>query len=282
MSISWAAPPGEGVRRCARRGHAPEAVLVRSLQVEERRRPGRRRRVARGLRRGGGRRRGGARAHRRSGGQRRARPSEPPRQRRHADVPRGAGREIADEHEALEVELLDREAIEERGMGAFASVAQGSHVEPRLIVLRYRPSGATGPHLAFVGKAVTFDTGGISIKPSAKMQEMKFDMSGGAAVIEAMAAIAELGRVGHRHSCGAVHGEHAERPRREARRHRDRDERHDDRGEQHGRRGTPDPRRRALLRGRAGRRADRGPRDPHRRDPRGARPHLLRAVLERR
>jgi leucyl aminopeptidase len=102
-------------------------------------------------------------------------------------------REIADEHEALELELLDREAIVERGMGAFASVAQGSHVEPRLIVLRYRPSGTTGPHLAFVGKAVTFDTGGISIKPSAKMQEMKFDMSGGAAVIEAMAGIAELG-----------------------------------------------------------------------------------------
>ena len=102
-------------------------------------------------------------------------------------------REIADQHEALELELLDREAIVERGMGAFASVAQGTHVEPRLIVLRYRPSGASGPHLAFVGKAVTFDTGGISIKPSAKMQEMKFDMSGGAAVIEAMAAIAELG-----------------------------------------------------------------------------------------
>jgi leucyl aminopeptidase len=102
-------------------------------------------------------------------------------------------REIADDHEALELELLDREAIVERGMGAFASVAQGSHAEPRLIVLRYRPPGASGPHLAFVGKAVTFDTGGISIKPSAKMQEMKFDMSGGAAVIEAMAGIAELG-----------------------------------------------------------------------------------------
>jgi leucyl aminopeptidase len=101
--------------------------------------------------------------------------------------------EISDQHEALEVELLDRDAIVSRGMGAFASVAQGSHVEPRLIVLRYRPSGATGQHLAFVGKAVTFDTGGISIKPSAKMQEMKFDMSGGAAVIEAMAGIAELG-----------------------------------------------------------------------------------------
>jgi leucyl aminopeptidase len=101
--------------------------------------------------------------------------------------------EIADQHEELEVELLDRDAIVSRGMGAFASVAQGSHVEPRLIVLRYRPQGASGPHLGFVGKAVTFDTGGISIKPSAKMQEMKFDMSGGAAVIEAMAGIAELG-----------------------------------------------------------------------------------------
>jgi leucyl aminopeptidase len=101
--------------------------------------------------------------------------------------------EIADQHATLEVEVLDREAILARGMGAFASVAQGSHVEPRLIVLRYRPSGASGLHLGFVGKAVTFDTGGISIKPSAKMQDMKFDMSGGAAVIESMAAIAELG-----------------------------------------------------------------------------------------
>src|SRR6185312_3194542 len=77
--------------------------------------------------------------------------------------------------------------------GAFAAVAQGSVAEPRLIVLRYRPPNATGPHLAFVGKAVTFDTGGISIKPAAKMQEMKFDMSGGAAVLEATAAIAQLG-----------------------------------------------------------------------------------------
>jgi leucyl aminopeptidase len=101
--------------------------------------------------------------------------------------------EIAEQHDALEVELLDRDAIVARGMGAFASVAQGSHTEPRLIVLRYRPSGGGKPHLGFVGKAVTFDTGGISIKPSAKMQEMKFDMSGGAAVIESMAGIATLG-----------------------------------------------------------------------------------------
>ena len=100
--------------------------------------------------------------------------------------------EIAAEHDTLEVELLDRAAIVARGMGAFASVAQGTDTEPRLIVLRYRPPDATGPHLAYVGKAVTFDTGGISIKPSSKMQEMKFDMSGGAAVLEAAGAIAAL------------------------------------------------------------------------------------------
>ena len=101
--------------------------------------------------------------------------------------------EIAEEHETLEVELLDRDAIAARGMGAFIAVAQGTDVDPRLIVLRHRPAGARGPHLGFVGKAVTFDTGGISIKPSAKMHEMKFDMSGGAAVIEATGAIAQLG-----------------------------------------------------------------------------------------
>jgi leucyl aminopeptidase len=101
--------------------------------------------------------------------------------------------EIADQHDALEVELFDREAIEAMGMGAFAAVAQGSHTEPRLIVLRYRPPGAAGPHLGYVGKGVTFDTGGISIKPSSKMQEMKYDMSGAAAVIEATGAIARLG-----------------------------------------------------------------------------------------
>jgi leucyl aminopeptidase len=101
--------------------------------------------------------------------------------------------EIADDYESLEVELLDRDAIEAHGMGAFVAVAQGSVAEPRLIVLRYRPSGAAGPHLGYVGKAVTFDTGGISIKPAPKMQEMKFDMSGGAAVLEATEAIARLG-----------------------------------------------------------------------------------------
>jgi leucyl aminopeptidase len=101
-------------------------------------------------------------------------------------------REIADGHASLSFEAFDRDAIKSMGMGSFAAVAQGTYVEPRLIVLRYSGPDPKGPHLGLVGKAVTFDSGGISIKPAGKMHEMKFDMSGGAAVLEAMGAIAEL------------------------------------------------------------------------------------------
>ncbi len=104
---------------------------------------------------------------------------------------------LAGEIEALSVEVEGRAGIAARGMGAFAAVAQGSEQEPALITLRYEPPGGAvsegTPTLGFVGKAVTFDSGGISLKPGAKMAEMKFDMSGGAAVIEAVAAIARLG-----------------------------------------------------------------------------------------
>lgn len=94
----------------------------------------------------------------------------------------------------IELEVHDREWIENKGMGAFASVANGGPVEPRLIVMQYRGApDSDAPTLGFVGKAVTFDTGGISLKPSGKMEEMKFDMSGGAAVLEATGAIAKLG-----------------------------------------------------------------------------------------
>ena len=92
----------------------------------------------------------------------------------------------------LSVQTEGRAGIESRGMGAFAAVAQGSEQEPALITIHYEGPGASGPTLGFVGKAVTFDSGGISLKPGAKMAEMKFDMSGGAAVIEAVAAIARL------------------------------------------------------------------------------------------
>jgi leucyl aminopeptidase len=102
-------------------------------------------------------------------------------------------RELAAELGTLTVETMGRAEIEAAGMGAFAGVARGSHEEPQLITIRYAPADATGPVLGLVGKAVTFDSGGISLKPGMKMSEMKFDMSGGAAVLEATGAIARLG-----------------------------------------------------------------------------------------
>src|SRR4051794_9454673 len=101
-------------------------------------------------------------------------------------------RDLADRFDSLSVEVLGRDEIVAKGMGAFAAVAQGTDREPQLITFSYE-GAAGGPHLGFVGKGVTFDTGGISIKPAAKMHEMKSDMSGAAAVIEARGAIAELG-----------------------------------------------------------------------------------------
>jgi leucyl aminopeptidase len=99
----------------------------------------------------------------------------------------------AAEIDGLEAEALGPDEIAKLRMGGLAAVAQGSEQEPRLIVMRYDGSGGSGELLGLVGKAITFDTGGISIKPASKMHEMKFDMSGGAAVIEATAAVALLG-----------------------------------------------------------------------------------------
>ncbi len=104
----------------------------------------------------------------------------------------GRAGEIAAAHDAVSVEVLGREEIAAKDMGGLVAVSQGSAEDPRLIVLRYA-GGGTGPTLGLVGKGVTFDTGGISLKPSASMHEMKMDMSGAAAVLEAVAAIAELG-----------------------------------------------------------------------------------------
>jgi leucyl aminopeptidase len=99
--------------------------------------------------------------------------------------------QIAGAHEPITAEVFGRAEIEQRGMGGLAAVARGSAEEPQLIALRYQ-GGAQGETLGLVGKAVTFDTGGISIKPASKMEEMKMDMSGGAAVLEGVGAIAEL------------------------------------------------------------------------------------------
>jgi leucyl aminopeptidase len=93
----------------------------------------------------------------------------------------------------LKSEIYGPDKIKEMKMGAFWSVAQGSVEEPRLIVMRYEPSGAPEkPVLGLVGKGITFDSGGISIKPSDGMEKMKYDMAGGAAMIGAMRAIAQL------------------------------------------------------------------------------------------
>jgi leucyl aminopeptidase len=103
-------------------------------------------------------------------------------------------REIASESEHLSSEALGPDEIREQGMGALAAVAQGSDNPARLLVLKYDPPDAkAGLVLGLVGKAITFDTGGISLKPSLHMEDMKGDMAGGAAVIEATGAIAELG-----------------------------------------------------------------------------------------
>ena len=93
----------------------------------------------------------------------------------------------------LSVEVLDQPALERLGMGLLLGVGRGSGDPPRLVALRYDPPGApAAPVLGLVGKGITFDTGGISIKPAAEMDRMKGDMAGGAAVACAMCAIAEL------------------------------------------------------------------------------------------
>ena len=103
---------------------------------------------------------------------------------------------MAKEH-GLDCQVLTRQQLELLGFRLFLSVAKGSAEEPQLIVLRYEPKEdpdlqASPKTLAFVGKGISFDSGGISIKPSASMEEMKFDMCGAAAVIGAMRAIAQL------------------------------------------------------------------------------------------
>ncbi len=92
----------------------------------------------------------------------------------------------------LQCDVYGPDWMREHRMGALLGVAQGSAEEPRMIVLRYQGATNGEPGLGLVGKGITFDTGGISIKPAASMEEMKFDMCGGAAVVGAMRAIALL------------------------------------------------------------------------------------------
>lgn len=98
------------------------------------------------------------------------------------------------EREGLECEVLGEDEMKRLGMGALLAVARGSQEPAQLIALNHKPAGASADSelIALVGKGITFDSGGLSIKPAAKMEEMKYDMGGGAAVIGAMQALAKL------------------------------------------------------------------------------------------
>ncbi|MDE0309616.1 MAG: leucyl aminopeptidase [Acidiferrobacterales bacterium] len=93
---------------------------------------------------------------------------------------------------ALEVEILDEDQMEELGMGSLLSVSRGSREPAKLIIMKYQGSSEEDSPIVFVGKGLTFDAGGISIKPAGAMDEMKFDMCGGAGVIGAMLSISQL------------------------------------------------------------------------------------------
>ncbi|MCC7183094.1 MAG: Cytosol aminopeptidase [Rhodocyclaceae bacterium] len=99
--------------------------------------------------------------------------------------------ELATSHQ-LKLEVLERADMEKLGMGAFLSVARGAQEPPKFIVLEYRRGAQSGKPVVLIGKGITFDTGGISLKPAADMDEMKFDMSGAASVLGTVKAVAEL------------------------------------------------------------------------------------------
>jgi leucyl aminopeptidase len=103
----------------------------------------------------------------------------------------GVAQELGTRH-GIRVQVLDLAAVRTEGMGGLLAVAQGSDQEPRFIVLEYRGGGEKSPPVVLVGKGVTFDTGGISIKPAQNMEDMKYDMSGAAAVLGTFEALGRL------------------------------------------------------------------------------------------
>ena len=179
-------------------------------------------------------------------------------------------RRLAAATPGLECEVFGPDWMREKRMGSLLGVAAGSVEEPRFIVLRYAGGAPNEKPVALVGKGITFDTGGISIKPAENMGEMKGDMSGGASVIAAMGANREARAAAERHRRRAGDGEYAQRQRDPAwRRARD-DARQDDRGDQYGCGGASRPSGRPRLRAgggrdRAGRRGNADRRDQ--RDP---------------
>jgi leucyl aminopeptidase len=116
----------------------------------------------------------------------------------------------------LQIEVLERRDMERLGMGAFLAVTNASHQPPKLIVLRYSGGAKGKKPLALVGKGITFDTGGISLKPAGEMDEMKFDMSGAGSVLGTLRALAGMRApvnvVGVIPTCENMPGGHATKP----------------------------------------------------------------------
>ena len=116
----------------------------------------------------------------------------------------------------LQVEVLERKDMEKLGMGALLAVTSASHQPPKLIVLRYNGGGKSAKPIALVGKGITFDTGGISLKPAGEMDEMKFDMSGAGSVLGTLRALAGMKApvsvVGIIPTCENMPGGHAVKP----------------------------------------------------------------------
>ena len=127
----------------------------------------------------------------------------------------GAARELG-KLPRIKVEVLGPKEVEKLGMGSFMAVAQGTAEPLRLIVLRYEGAGKAEAPVVLIGKGITFDTGGISIKPAAEMDEMKFDMCGAASVLGTFRALAELqpslNVVGLIPACENMPGERAIKP----------------------------------------------------------------------
>ena len=183
----------------------------------------------------------------------------------------------------VEVEVLDVKAMTKLGMGALLGVAQGSTQPGRMVIMRWNGGKKGDQPVAFVGKGVCFDTGGISIKGAGGMEDMKGDMGGAACVVGLMHALGRAqgeGQRGRRHRPGR---EHARRQRPAPRRHRHLDVGPDHRDHQHRRRRPARARRRALVRGEEVQAEIHGRSgDADRRHHGGARHRICRHVLQQR
>ena len=147
----------------------------------------------------------------------------------------------------IEIEVFDEERIRKEGMGSFLSVAQGSVQPPKFIVMRYNGDPGSKELLALVGKGITFDTGGISLKPPERMEEMKYDMSRRRSGHRDDGRPRQTQAQTQRRRLGSRDGKYARRQSDEAGRHRQSHERQDDRSDQHRCRRPVDSGRRAGL-----------------------------------